>query len=85
MAQVVQLLWRCCAWGRWNICGPGPHQAAHQGEAPVGRAQESGNDNVSEKENVHVDLYIRGPVPHQAAPLGEAPVGLDLEDARVDL
>ena len=49
------------------ICGPGPHQAAHQGEAPVGRAQESGNDNVSEKENVHVDLYICGPVPHQAA------------------
>ena len=61
---VVALLW---VGEVEYICGPGRHQAGHQGEAPVGRALESGNENVSEKENVHVDLYICGPVPHQAA------------------
>ena len=61
---VVALLW---VGEVEYIRGPGPHQAAHQGEAPVGRAVENGNENLNEKGSAHVDLYIRGPVPHQAA------------------
>ena len=71
-AQLVQLLWRCCGWGGAGyICGPDHHQAAHQGEAPVGL----------DPENVRVDLYICGPDPHQAAHRGEALMGLDPEKA----
>ena len=67
------------------ICGPDPHQEAHQGEAPVGRALENGNEDVNEKESAHIDLYIRGPVPQQAAHWGGAPAGLDPVRACIDL
>ena len=79
---VVALLW---VGEVEYICGPGPHQAAHQGEAPVGRALENGNEDVNEKESAHVDLYILGPVPQQAAHWGGAPAGLDPVRACIDL
>ena len=46
---VVALLW---VGEVEYICGPGPHQAAHQGEAPVGRALENGIEDVNERERV---------------------------------